>query len=60
MKHILELSSEQLFEVKRGLTLRVAECKKRAMAAKSTEGKLKCFEDLACAVSLLESVQDLS
>ena len=60
MKQVLELSAEQIFEIERGLSLRVAQCKRRSMTATSTAGKLKYFEQLTCAVSLLQVVQALA
>jgi hypothetical protein len=60
MKKTLEFSMDQLFEVERGLVLRVAECKKMIAQVKSGVDKRQWGEQLTCAANTLALVEDMA
>lgn len=60
MKRTVEFSANQLFEIERGLQLRVAECKTMTAKAKSIPDKHQWGQQLTCAMNTLAIVEDMA
>jgi hypothetical protein len=59
MKYPLKFNSDQLFEVHRGLELRIEECEKLLKRARSGRGKDEWSHQLFCARMALMHVEEI-
>jgi hypothetical protein len=59
MKYALKLNADQLFEVHRGLELRITECEKQLKRARSGRSKDEWSHQLFCARLALLHVEEV-